>query len=111
MGIGSAAPFNVTGSRPPSAAESTRAPMRSNGSSTRCIGRLRRLAAPAKGAGGGRAGTAPQHQPAAGAGVSEIEQARRRPKAADAYPMNAPNAFALALDLDAQHPHGFTGIE
>src|ERR1035441_3433102 len=48
MGIGSLAPCSVSGSRPPSAASITRAPIRSSGSSTRRIGRLLKEASPMK---------------------------------------------------------------
>src|SRR5450631_832537 len=59
MGIGSLAPCSVSGSRPSSAASSTRAPIRSSGSSTRCIGRLLKEASPIKVAVTGEPATAP----------------------------------------------------
>ena len=58
MGMGSRAPASVSGKRPAVAA-SVRAPMRCNGSSTRCIGRLRNEASPSKVAVMGQPATAP----------------------------------------------------
>ena len=48
MGVGSLAPFRVTGTRPPSASDTTSAPMRVRGSRMRRMGRLRREASPSK---------------------------------------------------------------
>src|SRR6185312_5359247 len=58
IGIGSRAPASVNGSRP-SADASVRAPMRSSGSSTRRIGRVRNEASPSNAAVTGQPATAP----------------------------------------------------
>ena len=58
MGIGSRAPASVSGKRP-SVEDSVRAPIRSSGSSTRRIGRLRKEASPSNVAVTGQPATAP----------------------------------------------------
>ncbi len=59
MGIGSRAPASVSGSRPPSAIATARAPIRAIGSRMRFIGRLRSEASPSKLATIGQPATAP----------------------------------------------------
>ena len=88
--MGSAAPCSVSGSRSPSAASITRAPIRSSGSSTRRIGRPLKEASPIKVAVTGIAGDRADRQSAAGAGIAEIERARRLRKTGDADAMNPP---------------------
>ena len=50
-------------------------------------------------------------QPAAGAGIAEIQGARRLGKAADTDAVNAPAALARPFDLGAERPHGGGGVE
>jgi hypothetical protein len=64
-----------------------------------------------EGRGDGTAGDRPHDQPAAGAGIAEVEHALRRAKAADADAVNAPRAFRHAFDRGAQRAHRLAGVE
>ena len=57
------------------------------------------------------AGHGPHHQPAAGAGIAEIERSLRLREPGDADPAHDPRERAGSLHLRAQRPHRFGGIE
>ena len=111
IGIGSRAPCSVTGSRPPSAdlrgarahllQRIENAPHRPRAQARVAVEHHRDRAA------GHRA----HHQPAAGAGIAEIERRRGLGKAADADAPHAPGALAGALHGGAQRPHGLGGAD
>src|SRR5262249_54765698 len=64
-----------------------------------------------EGGGDGTAADRPHDEAAAGAGIAEVEHALRRAEAADADAVNAPLAFAHALDRGAQRTHRLAGVE
>src|SRR5262249_8198776 len=64
-----------------------------------------------EGRGDGTAADRPHDQAAAGAGIAEVEHAMRFAEAPDADAVNAPCAFAHALDLGAQRTHRLAGVE
>src|SRR5262245_4858154 len=64
-----------------------------------------------EGRGDGTACDRPHDQAAAGAGIAEVEGAIGLAQAADADAVNAPSAFAGALDRGAQRPHGLCGVD
>ncbi len=106
-----ARPASLSGSRPPSAISSARAPMRDSGSSTRFIGRLRKRSVAVE---HGRDRTARHRahdEPAAGAGIAEIERRRRLRKPRHPHALYRPGALAGPLDARAQRPHHFRGID
>ena len=111
IGIGSRAPASVSGSRP-SADDSVRAPIRSKGSSTRRIGRLRKHASPSNVAVTGQPATAPSmsRQP-----VPELPKSSvglpGLGKAADADAVHAPLPAAMPFEPGAERTQGLRGIE
>ena len=74
--IASRAPRRVSGNRPPSPRDTTSAPMFAADPAPGRIGRSRSEASPSNVAVIGRAGDRAHHQPAAGAGIAEIEHVR-----------------------------------
>ena len=50
-------------------------------------------------------------EPAAGAGITEIQHRFRLPESAYAHPVHPPRAFARALDAGAEGAHGLRRVE
>ena len=103
--------MSVSGSRPPSPLALTRAPINSSGiqhpphrpAAQRGIAVERRRDR--------AAGDRSHHQPAAGAGIAEIERRLRLGKPGDPDAMHRPGEIAGSFDLRAQRPHRLGGIE
>ena len=53
----------------------------------------------------------PHHEPAAGAGIAEIERAARHAKASDPHAANMPGAIVAPFDRGAERAHGVGGVE
>ena len=58
-----------------------------------------------------RAGDRADRQPAAGAGIAEIERAGRLRKAGDADAVNSPHALRRPLQAGAERAHGLGGVQ
>ena len=104
--------FSVSGSRPPSALSTTRAPICSSGSSMRPIGRVAQRGVAVERRRDRAAGDGAHHQAAAGAGIAEIERRRRaaaKPPTPTPWTRQAPSPGAL--DRGAERPHGVGGVE
>ncbi len=61
--------------------------------------------------GNAAAGDRADHQPAAGAGIAEIERPGRLGKAADADAMNPPGTVRQTLQRGAERPHRLGGVQ
>ena len=101
----------MIGQRPPSASLTTCAPISSNGSSTRRIGRLRSDASPSKVASIPWPPTTPIISREPVPALPKSSGGARRENRADAEAVDAPAPFSDPLDAGAERAAGFAGAQ